>query len=126
MSAENDQLPPGSMFESEPMQGLTERNYFAGLVMQSILARIGLTSDLIDNVANESFHFADAMLKASGKPFMKNKVSIVFDGPPGPEGGRFVDVEVEGKSVDAGEWIEKEDSIWELVLDSDIFTEGKL
>lgn len=33
------------------------------------------------------------------------KYRIIFDGPPGPEGGRFVEVENgEGKSVNAGEW----------------------
>lgn len=35
------------------------------------------------------------------------KLYIVFDGPPGPEGGRFVEVENEhGVSVRAGEWVE--------------------
>lgn len=36
------------------------------------------------------------------------KIRIVFDGPPGPEGGRFVEVEgaSSGESANIGEWIE--------------------
>lgn len=42
---------------------------------------------------------------------------IVFDGPPGPEAGRFVEVEnAAGRSVHAGEWRERTDGLWELVL----------
>ncbi len=35
------------------------------------------------------------------------KIRIVFDGPPGPEAGRFVEVENEaGESFNLGEWVE--------------------
>ena len=45
-------------------------------------------------------------------------IRIVFDGPPGPEAGRFVEVEDEkGCSIDAGEWRKRDDGYWELVLD---------
>lgn len=46
-----------------------------------------------------------------------NGLHIVFDGPPGPQPGRFVEVETpDGRSVDAGEWHEREDGNWELRL----------
>lgn len=46
---------------------------------------------------------------------MKQEIRIVFDGPPGPEAGRFVEVENEnGQSICAGEWYEREDGPWEL------------
>lgn len=42
-------------------------------------------------------------------------IDIVFDGPPGPESGRFVEVEDEtGKSIDAGEWLESLDGFHRL------------
>jgi len=42
-------------------------------------------------------------------------VNILFDGPPGPESGRFVEVETDdGKSIRLGEWIEREDGLWAL------------
>ena len=42
-------------------------------------------------------------------------VDIVFDGPPGPESGRFVEVEnAQGKSISFGEWIERPDGYWAL------------
>jgi len=40
---------------------------------------------------------------------------IVFDGPPGPEAGRFVEVENEnGVSFSLGEWIARNDGYWAL------------
>jgi hypothetical protein len=45
------------------------------------------------------------------------ELRIVFDGPPGPESGRFVECETpDGKSVNAGEWHERSDGLWELRL----------
>ncbi len=41
-------------------------------------------------------------------------VDVVFDGPPGHESGRFVEVEVDGKSIRLGEWIERGDGLWAL------------
>jgi hypothetical protein len=45
----------------------------------------------------------------------KHYLHIVFDGPPGPEAGRFVEVEDDtGKSVRFGEWVQREDGYWVL------------
>lgn len=44
-------------------------------------------------------------------------VYIVFDGPPGPESGRFVEVEdMHGNSVDSGRarWTHCPDGYWRL------------
>jgi len=42
-------------------------------------------------------------------------IVIIFDGPPGPKSGRFVKVETDdGKSINAGQWIEREDGYWAL------------
>jgi hypothetical protein len=42
-------------------------------------------------------------------------IDIVFDGLPGPKAGRFVEVEDEpGRSVSAGEWVERQDGYWAL------------
>jgi len=42
-------------------------------------------------------------------------IDIVFDGPPGPEAGRFVEVEnMEGESIKVGEWVKREDGYWVL------------
>lgn len=42
---------------------------------------------------------------------------IVFDGPPGHEAGRFVEVEDESRaSVGVGEWIHRDDGYWALRL----------
>lgn len=42
-------------------------------------------------------------------------IDIVFDGPPGPESGRFVETEdADGSGVGVGEWIERADGRWSL------------
>ncbi len=44
------------------------------------------------------------------------KVTLRFDGPPGPEAGRFIEAEIDGKSVNIGKWRQDGDD-WLLVLD---------
>jgi len=42
-------------------------------------------------------------------------VDVVFDGPPGPVAGRFVEVEnMNGASCHIGEWVHREDGYWVL------------
>ena len=42
-------------------------------------------------------------------------IDIIFDGPPGPISGRFVEVEDDkGRGFDAGEWVERADGFWAL------------
>lgn len=44
-------------------------------------------------------------------------IDIVFDGPPGHESGRFVEVEdASGRSINAGEWLQRKDGYWVLRL----------
>jgi len=46
---------------------------------------------------------------------MMAAINIIFDGPPGPEAGRFVEVELDnGQSINAGEWRERPDGMWVL------------
>ena len=46
---------------------------------------------------------------------MDNYVDIVFDGPPGPEAPRFIEVEgVNGESTQFGEWHQRNDGYWVL------------
>jgi len=48
---------------------------------------------------------------------MTSEYHILFDGPPGHEAGRFVEVnDASGKSIHAGEWVERADGLWELVI----------
>jgi len=45
-------------------------------------------------------------------------VDVVFDGPPGAEPGRFVEVEdAAGRGISAGRWIERGDGYWVLRLE---------
>lgn len=46
---------------------------------------------------------------------MASWIDIVFDGPPGPEAGRFVEVEnARGQSINFGRWLKREDGYWVL------------
>ena len=48
-------------------------------------------------------------------PVTCSAINVIFDGPPGPESGRFVEVETDdGHSINAGEWIERPDGLWAL------------
>ena len=52
------------------------------------------------------------------------QIDIVFDDGPGPEGGRFVEVEdKDGKSISIGEWIKRPDGYWALRLQAIIETD---
>ena len=45
----------------------------------------------------------------------RKHIDIVFDGPPGHESGRFVEVEDEtGRSIEFGEWMQRQDGFWVL------------
>jgi hypothetical protein len=57
---------------------------------------------------------------------MPVKFNIVFDGPPGHEAGRFVEVEtLDGKSFKVGEWIEGLEGYWYLQIDcEEIYERG--
>lgn len=52
------------------------------------------------------------------------RLKVIFDGPPGAEPGRFVEVEREdGRSVNAGEWEDLGNGMWALclrVIDEDV------
>jgi len=48
-----------------------------------------------------------------------HSIDILFDGPPGAESGRFIEVHEAGTSrgVNIGEWIELDDGKWALRVD---------
>lgn len=59
---------------------------------------------------------ADAFAAAAQQP-VGVTIDIVFDGPPGHEAGRFVEVEdADGKSIRIGEWINRGNGMWALRL----------
>jgi len=46
---------------------------------------------------------------------MADHIDIVFDGPPGHQSGRFVEVENDkGKSIELGTWVKRDDGFWAL------------
>lgn len=51
---------------------------------------------------------------------MTEHVDIVFDGPPGPDGGRFVEVENDnGQSIIFARWVKRDDGYWALRIRPD-------
>ena len=70
------------------------------LLMELHMDRETLAADIVEEL----------MKRAFAKP-----INIIFDGPPGPEAGRFVEVETDdGKSLNAGEWSQRTDGLWSL------------
>ena len=54
-----------------------------------------------------------------GQEVVVSEVVVVFDGPPGPDPGRFVEVEnpETGESIKLGKWYEI-DGLWYLAFDA--------
>lgn len=49
---------------------------------------------------------------------MPEHLAIVFDGPPGPLAGRFVEIEDgSGASISLGTWVERENGYWAINVD---------
>lgn len=47
-----------------------------------------------------------------------SEIRIVFDGPPGPQSGRFVETEdAEGHGISIGEWHDRPDGLVELRIE---------
>ena len=96
---------------SEAMRALGERIY-----EESLGDRRGFRSDQT-GVPGELW---PEIYEGVGRAAMKHchkpiPINVVFDGPPGPTPGRFVEVETdEGLSLRVGEWIEREDGWWAL------------
>jgi hypothetical protein len=45
------------------------------------------------------------------------QIDVLSDGPPGPDNGRFVEIENDvGRSISVGEWRRREDGYWALRL----------
>ena len=71
---------------------------------------------IYDAIQARDLNKVSEMIHNTEKP-MRNFIDIVFDGPPGHESGRFVEVEDEkGASFRAGEWIQRPDGFWALRL----------
>ena len=63
----------------------------------------------------ETCTIGQALTDTEGKETPTPFLDIVFDGPPGHISGRFIEVEdPTGKSVCAGEWIDRGDFTWAL------------
>ena len=55
------------------------------------------------------------LFKEASKALQTTPINIIFDGPPGPERGGFVEVEDDdGHSINVGEWIERKKGMWAL------------
>jgi hypothetical protein len=56
---------------------------------------------------------------------MTEYVDIVFDGPPGRDGPRLIEVENDkGQSISLGAWLQRPDGYWVLRFDRNALTKG--
>lgn len=60
-------------------------------------------------------NFQAGILESVMKQAFTQPINVIFDGPPGPESGHFVEVETDdGKSLSVGEWKKRTDGLWSL------------
>lgn len=87
--------------------------WFAGVIKFHLLQ---LSND-VEAKAEIQGAYENLMMALAAEERKPVGLRIVFDGPPGPVSGRFVEVEREdGSSVNAGKWVERPDGLWELQL----------
>lgn len=88
----------------------------------------GETIPLSDSQVSDHIEYVLGKVRADQKEKLdtyKRSIRIVFDGPPGPTAGRFVEVEdADGRSFTAGEWQERPDGLWQLVIPQPIPAEA--
>lgn len=71
-----------------------------------------LTKTVEDMQAAQSVPVAGALVAQN-----PSRMCVVFDGPPSGEAPRFIEVEDgNGNSINAGEWLKRDDGLWELRL----------
>ena len=76
-----------------------------------------IDNDCIEWTGSECGRPGGCRLRPSScsSPFACSAINIVFDGPPGPEAGRFVEVETDdGNGINIGRWHERDDGMWIL------------
>lgn len=112
-------------YEPEPATVGEARDHFGGITVYLMQTSRGaqnagdaMRMALILGSIREAF---DGL--ASENSIMRHQVGktevidVTFDGPPGPEAGRFIDVhDTSGKGVKVGEWIDHGDGTWSLRL----------
>lgn len=70
---------------------------------------------MIDGLKNQGENLNAATDPQGRLDALVMPINVIFDGPPGPEAGRFVEVETDdGESICVGEWIERPDGYWAL------------
>lgn len=96
-----------------------------------VIANLGLTTlqheverqaAEVDELVTDNGQLAKTCRKLRGEverlKASEQSYDIVFDGPPGPVAGRFVEVESPpGTGVSLGEWVERDDGYWVLRID---------
>lgn len=111
-------IPPGKRDEIE--RALKQR--IRGVLVSVMRAGADLFSPtemiaFIDGEIADLRSVAEGRENRTAKPL--TEIRVVFDGPPSHESGRFVEVEdAKGKSIDVGEWVERKDGLWSLVIKS--------
>ena len=77
------------------------------------------TSRVVRNDKDDLITESETSWCPGGREVTVSEVTVVFDGPPGPEPGRFIEVEnpETGESIKLGKWYEV-DGLWYLAFDA--------
>ena len=77
-------------------------------------------NDTVEQITAKGIMWVEIMKRMDHGDTGGQPINIVFDGPPGPEGPRFVEVETDdGKSIgigamQIGAWYKRSDGMWAL------------
>jgi hypothetical protein len=98
------------------MHARTVNNYFV-VGNRNIAIAMSLTNDEAYRtfISGAKTAYAQAMDYAEMATPVTSPINIIFDGPPGPDSAKFVEVENDdGVSISIGDWSEREDNLWAL------------
>ena len=72
-------------------------------------------SPVVERLNNYADRIAELEAALTAAQERTMAIRIIFDGPPGPDAGQFVEVETDtGESISIGEWIDRKDGYWAL------------
>ena len=79
-------------------------------MLQAFYRACGAEGGTADEIHLRGIKAALATQQAAQSASNSAAINVIFDAPPGPEGGRFIEVETDdGRSIRAGEWLQRQD-----------------
>jgi hypothetical protein len=86
-------------------------------MLQAFYRACGAEGGTADEIYLRGIKAALATQQAAQSAGNSTAINLIFDAPPGRKGGRFIEAETDnGHIIRAGEWLQRQDGNWALML----------